>query len=682
MKLFISSLLILLLHNFSFAQSQDSTVVLAPVKVKAFESNRNITEVAAPVHVIEPKAIARFDNNGILPTLNLYPGVAMEERSPGSYRISIRGSSVRSPFGVRNVKVYWNEIPFTDANGVSYFNLLDINSLQSIEILKGPSASIYGAGMGGVILLDSKSGKVSNNKKNSLGINTHFGSYNTQNRSVNFTSASAKSNTYLGYSHAGTDGYRDHSKLRRDVFNYRTSLYLTDKYTIHLNTFYADIFYQTPGGLNLEQLKTNRQWARQATRFTPSSEDQKAAIYQKLFSLGVSQEIKLTDRLSSTISLFGNSTNLQNPFITNYEKRKQQSLGARNKNNLILTEGRIKTKAVLGFEYQKTNSTFDVYDNNGGQTGNVQYQEKVDAFQSSLFTQIEAELPSQIFLTAGLSLNKQIYNYERIGGLKVNSETSGVPLMPRFSILKSFNSLFSAFGSISRGFSPPTVQEFATIFHPLANIARLNAETGTNYEIGIKGLFKGFSYQANAYSLLMNDAIIRGSIDEEDVFSNAGKASQNGLEFLLDYQKTFPNKSNIHVLFSADLKDYTYLEFTDAEVSFDGNLIPSVPKKTFNAALDYQLENGLFLNNNFNFTDQIPLNNANTVFANSYFLLSSRLGWRKDLERINLKIYAGGENLLNQDYSLGNDINAFGSRYYNPSPKRNWNGGVSIAFKF
>jgi iron complex outermembrane receptor protein len=679
---YILSGIFILIFNFSFAQAQDSIVVLAPVKVKAFEAQRSITEVAAAVNVIEPKAIARFDNNGILPILNLYPGVAMEERSPGSYRISIRGSSVRSPFGVRNVKVYWNEIPFTDANGVSYFNLLDINSLQSIEILKGPSASIYGAGMGGVILLDSKSGKVNRDKRNSLGINTHFGSYNTQNRSINYTSASAKSNTYLGYSHAGTNGFREHSKFRRDVFNYRTSLYLTDKYTLHLNSFYADIFYQTPGGLNIAQRSENPQLARQSTRFTPSSEEQKAAIYQKLFSLGVSQEIKLTDRISSSISLFGNSTNLQNPFITNYEKRNQKSFGARSKNILVLSEGQMKTKAVLGFEYQKTNSTFDVFDNNKGVTGKTQFQEKVDAFQSSLFAQIEAELPNHLFFTAGLSLNKQLYTYEILGGLKVSSETSGVPLMPRISVLRSFNSAFSAFASVSRGFSPPTVQEFVTIFHPLVNISRLNAETGINYEIGIKGQSKGFSYQANAYSLLMNNAIIRGNVGEEDVYSNAGKASQNGLEILVEYQKGWTNNSNLHLLFSADFKDYTYLEFTDKAVVFDGKLIPSVPKKTFNAALDYQIQNGLFWNNNFNFTDEIPLNNANTVFANSYFLLSSRLGWRKEFEIINIKIYAGGENLLNQDYSLGNDINAFGSRYYNPSPKRNWNGGVSATFKF
>ena len=82
----------------------------------------------------------------------------MEERSPGSFRLAIRGSSLRSPFGVRNVKVYWNGIPFTDAGGNTYLNLFDFNSIANIEVIKGPGGSMYGAGTGGVVLLESPRG--------------------------------------------------------------------------------------------------------------------------------------------------------------------------------------------------------------------------------------------------------------------------------------------------------------------------------------------------------------------------------------------------------------------------------------------------------------------------------------------------------------------------------------------
>ena len=72
----------------------------------------------------------------------------MEERSPASYRMNIRGSTLRSPFGVRNVKVYLDDIPFTDAGGNTYLNQLSYYNFNSIEVLKGPGGSLYGAGTG------------------------------------------------------------------------------------------------------------------------------------------------------------------------------------------------------------------------------------------------------------------------------------------------------------------------------------------------------------------------------------------------------------------------------------------------------------------------------------------------------------------------------------------------------
>src|SRR5678815_1496519 len=98
----------------------------------------------------------------------------MDERSPGSYRLSIRGNLLRSPFGVRNVKIYWNGIPFTDANGNTYLNQIDFNNIGRMEIIKGPGGSMYGAGTGGVVLL---SGAVAAAKENSLSLNVSAGSY-------------------------------------------------------------------------------------------------------------------------------------------------------------------------------------------------------------------------------------------------------------------------------------------------------------------------------------------------------------------------------------------------------------------------------------------------------------------------------------------------------------------------
>ena len=133
----------------------DSAKILNEVVIQAYAYKRPAEEVPAAVAVVSQKDFERFSNSTLLPTANTIPGVRMEERSPGSYRFSIRGSLLRSPFGVRNVKVYWNGLPFTDGGGNTYLNLLDFSSIGSMEIIKGPGGSLYGAGTGGVILLQT-----------------------------------------------------------------------------------------------------------------------------------------------------------------------------------------------------------------------------------------------------------------------------------------------------------------------------------------------------------------------------------------------------------------------------------------------------------------------------------------------------------------------------------------------
>src|SRR5690242_7362099 len=164
-------------------QSPDTTRTLQEVVAKAYEQNRQLKEVSAAINVISPAQLARFNNTSILPALNATPGVHMEERSPGSYRLNIRGSTLRSPFGVRNVKVYWNGIPFTDPGGNTYLNQLGYYNVNSIEVIKGPASSLYGAGTGGAVLISSQP------ENRTPGINLHYvtGSFNLQNINAQIT---------------------------------------------------------------------------------------------------------------------------------------------------------------------------------------------------------------------------------------------------------------------------------------------------------------------------------------------------------------------------------------------------------------------------------------------------------------------------------------------------------------
>src|SRR5688500_13764616 len=208
-------LILVVSTSIALAQDQtpavtDTAKILNEVVIHAYAYNRPVTEVPAAVATVNEKELERFSNTSFLPAVNSIPGVRMEERSPGSYRFSIRGSLLRSPFGVRNVKAYWNGLPFTDGGGNTYLNLLDFNSIGSMEIIKGPGGSLYGAGTGGVILLQSP-----NNKKDQLQLSTVFGSYGLQRYHLAGETHSNKLDLRFQYAHQQADGYREQTSMRR-----------------------------------------------------------------------------------------------------------------------------------------------------------------------------------------------------------------------------------------------------------------------------------------------------------------------------------------------------------------------------------------------------------------------------------------------------------------------------------
>jgi iron complex outermembrane receptor protein len=132
------TLITLILAAFTATHAQNKikpkgdTTELKPVIIKGYLSDQPVISVPASVSVLNAAQLRIQPDNSFVNALNTVPGVRTEERSPGSYRLSIRGSLLRSPFGVRDVKIYFDDIPLTDAGGNSYLNDFDIAAIQKV----------------------------------------------------------------------------------------------------------------------------------------------------------------------------------------------------------------------------------------------------------------------------------------------------------------------------------------------------------------------------------------------------------------------------------------------------------------------------------------------------------------------------------------------------------------------
>ena len=199
--------------SISYAQNKtDSIIILQEVTVSAYPSKPLLLHSASSVSFIEPQQIRDYTNQSLVSVMNSVAGLRMEERSPGSYRLSIRGSLLRSPFGIRNIKIYLDEFPLTDAGGNTYLNLIDANSIHSIQILKGPEGSMFGANTGGVILLDPEYKKDSSIVEPSI----RTGSYGLFVEQVSIDKKWKHYSLNINQAFQQSDGYRQNSSLKRN----------------------------------------------------------------------------------------------------------------------------------------------------------------------------------------------------------------------------------------------------------------------------------------------------------------------------------------------------------------------------------------------------------------------------------------------------------------------------------
>ena len=677
------------LHLYAQQDESDSAKSLDEVTIKVFEQNRKLANSVAVVKIIEFNNGDRYNKTSLVNAFNTVAGVRMEERSPGSYRINIRGSSLRSPFGVRNVKVYWNDIPITDPGGNTYFNQFAYNNFSSIEIFKGPAGSMYGAGTGGLIL-------VNNFDRWQPGASCEYitGSYNLQNI---FTSArfgnKARLNDAVGqenknqltYAHNQTNGYRIQTNMRRDNFSWQSQLKLSDKQQLSASVLFNDMYYQTPGALTLAEFTANPKSARPAGGGFPSAVNAKAAIFQKNITAGFTNIYTINSLFKNSTTLYGAFAQIKNSAVRNYERRNEPGFGGR---TIFSYNKKLKDKSsfqfVGGSEFQQGYFNTQVSKNKNGSPDTLQTNDDINYTTYSFFVQGDVNIKERWFINTGISLNKTKVEFSRLNKYPVVKQSRSYKneLAPRVSLKKILSDNFSLKATVSRGFSPPTVAELLPSTGVIST--ELEAEYGWNYEMTVSyALFhRKLRLEATGFYFKLNNALVqRRDISGADYFVNAGNVKEKGLEITADYygstQKGIIDDYRINAAYTYN--HFRYGSFVKGVDDFSGKTVPSVPSNTLSVLGDIQLKTGFYSNITYYAASKIFLNDANTASAEAYHLLGCRLGYKKTLhKKYKFSFYTGVDNLLDENYSLGNDINAAANRFYNAAPGRNYYVGLSF----
>jgi iron complex outermembrane receptor protein len=189
-------------------------------------------------------------------------------------------------------------------------------------------------------------------------------------------------------------------------------------------------------------------------------------------------------------------------------------------------------------------------------------------------------------------------------------------------------------------------------------------------------------FDASVYSFNLKDAIVRQTDSTgADYFLNSGGTKQTGLEVWFSAVAMQNNDKFIQSMVLSNsfaYQPYKFNNYISGTKDYSGNYLTGVPKYVNVSMLDLNTKTGIYFNANFNFTSSIPLTDANDVYAGNYNLLQLKVGFKKHPRKTAFDFYVGADNILNETYSLGNDLNALGGRYFNPAPKRNYFAGVKV----
>ena len=238
------------------------------------------------------------------------------------------------------------------------------------------------------------------------------------------------------------------------------------------------------------------------------------------------------------------------------------------------------------------------------------------------------------------------------------------------------------YGNVSTSFEPPTTTELANPLAATGFNQSLEAQTATNYEIGIKGLLPARSrYEIVLFHIDLKDELVPFEMagSGQTFFENAGKSTRNGVEASLVIQPL----AGLTTTFTYTHSDFTFDKFRDVNGNvFDGNKTPGVPDNQFYADVSYFHPTGFYASGNILYAGSFFADNANTVKIDSYTAANVRVGYIHETGSWELSPFVGLNNISNEKYNDNIRINAGFGRYFEPAPEFNAYGGITIRYDF
>lgn len=690
----LPALLLPLIAAAQAADEQTMVVTAAPTTVSELDTPAAVSVVNGD----EMRQAAPRVN--LSESLGAVPGLQVQNRQnyAQDLQLSIRGFGSRSTYGVRGLRIYVDGIPATMPDGQGQTSNIDIGSVDTIEVLRGPFSALYGNSSGGVINVTSQTGT----QPPTVEASSYYGSFGTWHYGMKATGAVGDG------SHAGdvdytvstnrftTHGYRDHSGARKNLANARLGVRINDvsKLTLLLNS--VDIKANDAGGLTADEWRDN-------PRQSPRGDQYNTRKNTRQTQAGLRYERQLSAQDDLSVMMYaGERETTQFQSIPRAPQLKPSHAGGvidltrhyQGIDTRLTHRGELLVPVTLtaGLDYENMSERRKGYENfvmvNGapqyGEQGALRRNERNLMWNVDPYLQTQWQLTDKLSLDAGVRYSSVWFDsndyYITPGNGDDSGDASYHKWLPAGSLKYALTDAWNVYLSAGRGFETPTINELS---YRSDNQSGLNfglkPSTNDTVEIGSKtrignGLFTAALFQTNTD----NEIVVDSSSGGRTSYKNAGKTRHQGMELGLDQQ--FGESWRLKAAWT--WLDATYRTNVCDDASCNGNRIPGIARNMGYASFGYQPEQGWYAGSDIRYMSDIMANDENTAKAPSWTVVGLTTGYKWSYGRMDMDLFGRIDNLFDREYVGSVIVNESNGRYYEPAPGRNYGIGLNLAWRF
>ncbi|RBW72152.1 TonB-dependent siderophore receptor [Klebsiella pneumoniae] len=690
----LPALLLPLIAAAQAADEQTMVVTAAPTTVSELDTPAAVSVVNGD----EMRQAAPRVN--LSESLGAVPGLQVQNRQnyAQDLQLSIRGFGSRSTYGVRGLRIYVDGIPATMPDGQGQTSNIDIGSVDTIEVLRGPFSALYGNSSGGVIKVTSQTGT----QPPTVEASSYYGSFGTWHYGMKATGAVGDG------SHAGdvdytvstnrftTHGYRDHSGARKNLANARLGVRINDvsKLTLLLNS--VDIKANDAGGLTADEWRDN-------PRQSPRGDQYNTRKNTRQTQAGLRYERQLSAQDDLSVMMYaGERETTQFQSIPRAPQLKPSHAGGvidltrhyQGIDTRLTHRGELLVPVTLtaGLDYENMSERRKGYENfvmvNGapqyGEQGALRRNERNLMWNVDPYLQTQWQLTDKLSLDAGVRYSSVWFDsndyYITPGNGDDSGDASYHKWLPAGSLKYALTDAWNVYLSAGRGFETPTINELS---YRSDNQSGLNfglkPSTNDTVEIGSKtrignGLFTAALFQTNTD----NEIVVDSSSGGRTSYKNAGKTRRQGMELGLDQQ--FGESWRLKAAWT--WLDATYRTNVCDDASCNGNRIPGIARNMGYASFGYQPEQGWYAGSDIRYMSDIMANDENTAKAPSWTVVGLTTGYKWSYGRMDMDLFGRIDNLFDREYVGSVIVNESNGRYYEPAPGRNYGIGLNLAWRF